>query len=205
MKEIEKNTLDPTSMPGTNAETSGVPGGEPKASPKEAGSILRSEDELQEDTVSGRTTWRGIITGEFLLSPAFRRQIPLLLLILFFTIAYIDNRFTVQQQIIEIDKKEKILTEMKYIALTRSSELTEATRQSRIEEAINAYQSELVTATNPPFLVRKKADGQPLAGETAGAPGEKARHSTEKAEALSNPTPDSLGREPGEFPETDEP
>ncbi len=125
---------------------------------KEATRILRGVDEQEEDTVGGRITWRSIMGGDFLLSPFFRRQIPLLILILLFTMGYIDNRFTVQQQIIDIDKKEKELTEMKYIALTRSAELTEMTRQSRIEEAINEHQSELVTATNPPYLIKEEPE-----------------------------------------------
>ena len=56
---------------------------------------------------------------------------------------------------IEIDKLKKDLTDIKYDALTRSSELMEKSRQSRIEEYISTQQSELQTATNPPYLIKK--------------------------------------------------
>ena len=41
------------------------------------------------------------------------------------TILYIDNRYECQQEMIEIDRLKKELTDIKYDALTRSSELME--------------------------------------------------------------------------------
>ena len=52
------------------------------------------------------------------------------------------------------DLKEQ-LTDIKYDALTRSSELMERSRQSRIEEYIANRESDLQTATTPPYLIRK--------------------------------------------------
>ena len=43
-----------------------------------------------------------------------------------------QNRYSCQQEMIEIDKLKKDLTDIKYDALTRSSELMEKSRQSRI-------------------------------------------------------------------------
>ena len=39
------------------------------------------------------------------------------------TVLYIDNRYSSQQELIEIDKLKKDLVDIKYDALTRSSEL----------------------------------------------------------------------------------
>ncbi len=204
MKEEAKIPTQPTNGAGAAPETGDPTQDRLKDLSAETSHMLRSEDEQQDDTVQGKISWRGIVGGEFLLSPAFRRQVPLLILILLFTIVYIDNRFTVQQQIIEIDKKEKVLTEMKYIALTRSSELTEATRQSRIEEAINAYQSELVTATNPPYLVRENPEAAPASEKTQDF-SEKVPPVSEKAQALPEQTPDTTKQEATELPQNDEP
>ena len=55
---------------------------------------------------------------------------------------------------IEIDKLKKELTDIKYDALTRSSELMELSRQSRIEEYIKTRDSQLQIATNPPYLIK---------------------------------------------------
>ncbi len=39
-------------------------------------------------------------------------------------------------------------------ALTRSSELMEKSRQSRIEDYISSKESDLQTSTNPPYLIK---------------------------------------------------
>ena len=56
---------------------------------------------------------------------------------------------------IEIDRLRKELVDIKYDALTRSSELTERTRQSRIEEYVSAEHSELQISTAPPFVIEE--------------------------------------------------
>jgi hypothetical protein len=55
---------------------------------------------------------------------------------------------------IEIDKLKRDLIDIRYDALTRSSELLERTRQSRIEEYISEKGSDLQTPTNPPYLIK---------------------------------------------------
>ena len=67
---------------------------------------------------------------------------------------YIHNRYACQQQMIGIDKLKKELIDIKYDALTRSSELMERSRQSRIEEYIATKESDLQTSTNPPYLIK---------------------------------------------------
>ena len=69
------------------------------------------------------------------------------------TVLYIDNRYSSQQELIEIDRLKKELDDVKYDALTRSSELMEKSRQSKIEEYISTQGSELQTATNRPYLI----------------------------------------------------
>ncbi|MBQ8442954.1 MAG: hypothetical protein IJX29_06305 [Bacteroides sp.] len=98
---------------------------------------------------------RSILGGDILANDFFKRQTSLLILIMVLTILYIDNRYTSQQELIEIDRLKKELTDIKYDALTRSSELMEKSRQSRIEEYISTEESHLETATNRPYLIRK--------------------------------------------------
>ncbi|MBR2497776.1 MAG: hypothetical protein IKB63_05445, partial [Parabacteroides sp.] len=76
---------------------------------------------------------RSILGGDILANDFFKRQTSLLILIMILTILYIDNRYSSQQELIEIDRLKKELTDIKYDALTRSSELMEKSRQSRIE------------------------------------------------------------------------
>ena len=102
------------------------------------------------EKVKRRTSLKNIIGGDILATDFFRRQTRLLVLILF----YIHNRYACQQQMIEIDKLKKELIDIKYDALTRSSELMERSRQSRIEEYIATKESDLQTSTNPPYLIK---------------------------------------------------
>ena len=95
---------------------------------------------------------RSILGGDILANDFFKRQTRLLILI---TVLYIDNRYSSQQELIEIDKLKKDLIDIKYDALTRSSELMEKSRQSRIEEYISTEDSPLQTATNRPYLIKK--------------------------------------------------
>ena len=98
---------------------------------------------------------RSILGGDILANDFFKRQTSLLILIMILTILYIDNRYTSQQELIEIDRLKKEITDIKYDALTRSSELMEKSRQSRIEEYISTEESHLETATNRPYLIKK--------------------------------------------------
>ena len=88
-----------------------------------------------------RTSLKSILGGDILATD-------------FFIIFYIHNRYASQQQQIEIDRLKKELIDIKYDALTRSSELMEKSRQSRIEDYISSKESDLQTSTNPPYLIK---------------------------------------------------
>ena len=108
----------------------------------------------KEKKAKNRTSLKNIIGGDILATDFFRRQTKLLVLIMVLILFYIHNRYACQQQMIEIDKLKKELIDIKYDALTRSSELMEKSRQSRIEEYIATKESDLQTSTNPPYLIK---------------------------------------------------
>ncbi|MCF0254749.1 FtsL-like putative cell division protein [Bacteroides heparinolyticus] len=113
------------------------------------------KEEKTEKTKKGPSL-TSIIGGDILATDFFRRQAGLLFLVTVLIIIYINNRYECQQQLIEIDNLKKELTDIKYDALTRSSELMERSRQSRIEEYIATKESDLQTSTNPPYLIKKE-------------------------------------------------
>ena len=96
------------------------------------------------EKVKRRTSLKNIIGGDILATDFFRRQTRLLVLIMVLILFYIHNRYACQQQMIEIDKLKKELIDIKYDALTRSSELMERSRQSRIEEYIADFDQSAV-------------------------------------------------------------
>ena len=123
---------------------------------QEPGATTSPQEEKMEgaSTNSGKKlTLKNIFLGDFLINDFLRRQAILLLLITIYTVIYISNRYSVQQEMIEIDRLRKELTDIKYDALTRSSELTERTRQSRIEEYVSTEHSNLQTSTAPPYVI----------------------------------------------------
>ena len=123
---------------------------------QETGATTSPQEEKMEgaSTNSGKKlTLKNIFLGDFLINDFLRRQAILLLLITIYTVIYISNRYSVQQEMIELDRLRKELTDIKYDALTRSSELTERTRQSRIEEYVSTEHSNLQTSTAPPYVI----------------------------------------------------
>lgn len=116
----------------------------------------KQESEVKTEKVKKHTSLKNIIGGDILATDFFRRQTKLLVLIMVLILFYIHNRYACQQQMIEIDKLKKELIDIKYDALTRSSELMERSRQSRIEEYIATKESDLQTSTNPPYLIKNK-------------------------------------------------
>ena len=99
---------------------------------------------------------KSILGGDIPATDSFPRQTKLMVLIMVLIIFYIQNRYASQQQQIEIDKLKKELIDIKYDALTRSSELMEKSRQSRIEDYISTKESDLQTSTHPPYLISTK-------------------------------------------------
>ena len=106
----------------------------------------KSQKDKKENPSSKHMSIRSILGGDILANDFLKRQTSLLILVMILTILYIDNRYSSQQELIEIDKLKKKLTDTKYNALTRSSELMEKSRQSRIEEYISTEDSPLETA-----------------------------------------------------------
>lgn len=102
-----------------------------------------------------RHSWKSFIGGDILATEFVRRQAKLLGLVMLLVLFYIHNRYECQQQMIRLEDLKEELTDIKYDALTRSSELMERSRQSRIEEYISTRESDLQTATTPPYLIRK--------------------------------------------------
>ena len=108
---------------------------------------------MEEGKKKKRTSLKSILGGDILATDFFRRQTKLLVLIMVFIIFYIHNRYASQQQQIEIDRLKKELIDIKYDALTRSSELMEKSRQSRIEDYISSKEY------NDPLFLRHPRDG----------------------------------------------
>lgn len=96
------------------------------------------EEQAREDEQpqSNNFTLKKIIGGDIFSAQLFRNNIWLILIVVFFTIIYISNRYSVQKDLIEIDKLENKLSDTKYRALSSSSQLTEKSRESHVLELL---------------------------------------------------------------------
>ena len=117
--------------------------------------VIREQAIEGEAPMSKNFTLRKILGGDILTTQAMRRQIWLFLLITLFVIIYISNRYSCQQNLIEIDRLQKELQDAKYKALSTSSQLTEKSRESRVLELLqNNKDSVLKIPSQPPFIIQ---------------------------------------------------
>ena len=96
-----------------------------------------------------------ILGGDFFTAQILRRQIGLMMVILGFAMLYISNRYSCQKSMLEIDNLKKELQDVKYKALSTSSQLTEQSRQSNVLNMLKEnHDSILHIADQPPFIIQ---------------------------------------------------
>lgn len=123
----------------------------PQASLKE---VIAKQAIEEEASGSSSFALRKILGGDILTAQIIRRQIWLVILIVFFVIIYISNRYNIQNDIIELDKLQKELQDTKYKALSTSSQITEKSRESNVLDMLkNNKDSVLHIATQPPYII----------------------------------------------------
>ena len=165
MEPVGVPTEEAAGSPGAEEAVSGgdmsdedgvMPGDEEKAESGELSPIkafTESEGVDQRPNVS----LREILGGDILTAGWSRRQMGLILLCTFFAIIYFTIRYSAEQEMIEIEKLKTELTEVRYRALTRSSELTVKTRQSQIEKSLRQTpDSVLQSPKEPPILIKSQ-------------------------------------------------
>ena len=108
----------------------------------------------EEASGSASLTLRKILGGDILTAQIIRKQIWLFILIVFFVIIYISNRYSIQKDLIELDQLQKELQDTKYKALSTSSQITEKSRESNVLEVLkHSKDSILHIATQPPYII----------------------------------------------------
>ena len=92
----------------------------------------------------------GILKEDFILKHT--RMIVFVVILIFF---FIGNRYTCMQKLREIDRLQQRLRDVRFEALSVSTELTGNSRQSQIEMLIEEQGIELETAKTPPYIIEK--------------------------------------------------
>ena len=72
----------------------------------------------------------------------------------FFVILYISNRYSVQKNLLEIDRLNRELKDAKYKALSSSSMLTEKSRESHVIKLLQSSKDSTLKMPNqPPYII----------------------------------------------------
>jgi hypothetical protein len=119
---------------------------------KEVIAVQAREDE---EPFSANFTLRKILGGDILSAQLIRSQIWLIIIIVFFIITYISNRYSVQKDLLEISNLNDQLQDAKYKALSSSSQLTEKCRESHVLELLKqSNDTTLKMPEQPPYYIQ---------------------------------------------------
>ena len=144
-------------MPSEDGEQPGVDAPAEGSDPsKGMGATLKQIKEQaseEDETGSGTQTLRQIVGGDYLLT-LVRNYIWLIVLVVVLTCIYVGVRYQCQEDVIEISRLEKELTDAKYKAMASSSTLTEMCRQSNVLRVLHENEDTLLQMPNqPPFII----------------------------------------------------
>ena len=112
----------------------------------------------EERPLASNFTLKKILGGDIFSAHFLRNNIGLIVLIVFFIIIYISNRYSVQKDLIEIDRLQTELSDAKYRALSSSSQLTERSRESHVLEILKTNKDSILKIpSRPPFIINVPA------------------------------------------------
>lgn len=127
---------------------------QPKAQQASAFEQIRNNVSEDDDAPVSSMSLRKILGGDILSAQMVRKQVSLLLLIVLFITVSVAFRYQCQQDELKISKLEQELVDIKYKALSSSSNLTERCRESRLLEALRQGKDSVLQITNqPPYII----------------------------------------------------
>lgn len=96
------------------------------------------------------SSFKDILDGKFLSKEKLAEQLPYILFCTLLCFFYIGNRFHCERTLREISSLEKELKELRYEAITTSSELMSLSRQSEVCRLVEQNNMELQESLVPP-------------------------------------------------------
>lgn len=149
MKETKDKTDNKQAAPETKPKAKAA-----EEEPLSLSEVIKEQATEDESPFARQFSLRKILGGDILNTGFVRRQVWLFLLIAFFMVIYIANRYSCQKDIIKIDQLENELKDAKYKALSSNSQYTEASRETNVlQELKNRKDSTLKMPSQPPYLI----------------------------------------------------
>ena len=113
------------------------------------------ETKQKEKKKENRFSFLYILGGGILKEDFIVRHTKVIVLVVVLIFIFIGNRYVCMQRLREIDRLQQQLRDVRFEALSISSELTGNSRQSQIELLIEEQGIELEAAKNPPYELYK--------------------------------------------------
>ena len=99
---------------------------------------------------------RDVFTGNIFRKDFLKRQVPLCFLIVFFIFCHIGLRYSCEDKILQIEKAKIELEDVKFDAMTRSSDLLGLGKQSRVQQLVWRKDTTVLPSQTPPIVIKKK-------------------------------------------------
>lgn len=99
---------------------------------------------------------RDIFSGNIFRKDFIKDQAPLFLLIVLFIFIHIGLRYSCEDKLLQIEKAKKELVDVKYDAMTRSSDLLGLGKQSRVQQLVWRKDTTLLPSKTPPIVIKVK-------------------------------------------------
>jgi len=112
--------------------------------------FVNTNEELRE--LKG-VTFKDVINGRFLTKKFFTSQMPFIFFLVFLGIIYINNHYKVESLQKELYSLSREVKELRYEAVTISSELMSMSKQSEVLKKVRADGIELEELTEPPRIL----------------------------------------------------
>ena len=113
------------------------------------------ETKQKEKKKENRFSFLYILGGGILFFFNHKTPSEMIVLVVVLIFIFIGNRYVCMQRLREIDRLQQQLRDVRFEALSISSELTGNSRQSQIELLIEEQGIELEAAKNPPYELYK--------------------------------------------------
>lgn len=106
-----------------------------------------------EDNIKPKLTIKSFLNGRYITEHLSGRHFFPLIVLFFILIFYIWNRYEAQRQMTSIAVLNKELRELRYRAVTHSSEVMGQSKQSQIKMRLRELGVDLVESQTPPYTL----------------------------------------------------
>ncbi len=101
-------------------------------------------------------SFRELLNGRFFTKSLVTKQMPFVIYLAFMGFLYIGNHYKMEELMREVAVLNKDLKELRYEAITTSSELMFMSKQSEVLKKIRSKNLDLVELTEPPRILKVK-------------------------------------------------